>query len=244
MTNDAKSDASSAAAHPIAPGGGPAPVVDLTVPRVPAPKGGLRHHIAGIALWIGGWKPIGDPPALDKYIIVAAPHTAWWDGFWMKAFAWWWGVRIQWLVKSGAAWGPFGVFLRSVGAIPVDRSGPQGLVGAMVRKFAEHPRLVVSIPAEGTRARRRYWKSGFYQMALQAKVPICLSLLDYGSGRGGFGPCFHPTGDVTADMDRIREFYRDARGKVPDRFTPPRLREEDGAAALPELTASSLEDAR
>lgn len=206
----------------------PSPPRELIISRRPAPTRGLRHHIAGFFLRLGGWTPTGDPPALDKYIIVAAPHTWWWDGFWMMAFAWWWGIQIKWLVKSSAAWGPFGWFLRSVGAIPVNRSAPQGLVGVLCREFAAQSALIVSIPAEGTRARRPYWKSGFYHLARQAKVPICLSLLDYGSGRGGFGPCFVPTGDVRADMDLVRDFYREAKGKIPDRFTPPKLKEEDG----------------
>ena len=208
-----------------------APVIGpalMQVVRKQAPRRGIKHRIAGLALWLGGWRPEGDPPVLDKYIIVAAPHTWWWDGFWMLAFAWWWGVQLKWLVKSTAAWGPFGWFLRSVGAVPVDRSGPQGLVGALVREFGKRQSLIVSIPAEGTRARKQYWKSGFYHMALQAKVPICLSLLDYGGGRGGFGPCFIPSGNIRADMDMVRDFYRTARGRIPDRFTPPKLKEEDG----------------
>lgn len=201
---------------------------ELVLPRREAPKHGLRHHIAGFFLRLGGWTPVGDPPAVDKFIIVAAPHTWWWDGFWMMAFAWWWGVEIKWLVKSGAAWGPFGWLLRSVGAIPVDRSAPQGLVGTLCREFASQQSLIVSIPAEGTRARRQYWKSGFYHLARQAKVPVCLSVLDYGRGRGGFGPCFIPTGNVRADMDLIRSYYHDVKGRIPDRFTPPKLKEEDG----------------
>jgi hypothetical protein len=42
----------------------------------------------------------------------------------------------------------------------------------------------------------------------------------------GFGPTFHPTGDVAADMDLVRAFYADKRGIHPELRTEPRLREE------------------
>ena len=192
---------------------------------------GLRQRLASLVLRLGGWTAEGVPPDLPKYVIVAAPHTWWWDGFWMVAFAWRWGLRINWLVKSTAARYPFGALLRALGAIPVDRSSPQGLVSQLTAEFGERLELLLSISPEGTRARRDYWKSGFYQVARAANVPVCLSYLDYGRMKGGFGPCFLLTGDMHADMNRIRAFYRDVRGRVPEQFTPPRLREEDAAGS-------------
>ena len=199
----------------------------LEVERKIAPRSGLRHRLAGVVLGLGGWTPEGDPPAVPKCVIVAAPHTWWWDGFWMMAFAWWWGLDVNWLVKSSTGRGPMGWFVRSFGAVPVDRSAPRGLVGELVRAFGEHEEMLLSISPEGTRSRGEYWKSGFYHVAREAGVPVCLSYLDYGRGRGGFGVCFQPSGDVRADMELIREFYRDVRGRIPEHFTTPRLREED-----------------
>ncbi|RYJ00771.1 MAG: acyl-phosphate glycerol 3-phosphate acyltransferase, partial [Actinomycetales bacterium] len=43
----------------------------------------------------------------------------------------------------------------------------------------------------------------------------------------GFGTSFHPTGDVSADMDLVRAFYADKLGIRPENATVPRLREED-----------------
>ena len=42
-----------------------------------------------------------------------------------------------------------------------------------------------------------------------------------------------PSGDVGADMDRIRAFYADKPGLKAGRFAVPRLREEDTAEAMP-----------
>lgn len=197
------------------------------LPRRAAPPGGVRHRIARWVLALGGWAIEGAPPELPRYVIVAAPHTFWWDSVWMLAFAWFWGVRVRWIIKSSLARGPAGWFLSRLGAVPVDRSTPQGQVASLVRAMRERAEIVIAIAPEGTRARRDHWRSGFYHLAREAEVPLCLSYLDYGKHRGGFGPCFVPTGDVKADMDLIRTFYADKRARHPDRFTPPRLREEE-----------------
>ncbi len=65
-------------------------------------------------------------------------------------------------------------------------------------------------------------------------MPICLSYLDYGRLRGGFGPCFMPSGNLKADMDIVRAFYRDVQARCPEKFTPPRLREEEDAPSSDE----------
>ena len=62
--------------------------------------------------------------------------------------------------------------------------------------------------------------------------------LDYGNKRAGLGPAIHLTGDVKADMDRIRAFYDTiaARGLVPDHVGPIRLRDEDPRPTDPKPT--------
>ncbi len=201
----------------------------LDLPRHERPPRDWGHYIARFVLGVSGWRVGGRPPVLKKYVIVAAPHTAWADGFWMLAFAWWWGLSISWMGKNQLNRGFAGWFLRKVGIIPVDRSGPHGLVGFIVDEFERRETLLLSIPPEGTRARRELWKSGFYHIARQAGVPVCLSYLDYEKREAGFGPMIEITGDVKKDMSAIRAFYADVSAKYPELFTPPRLREEGDA---------------
>lgn len=74
------------------------------------------------------------------------------------------------------------------------------------------------MPPEGTRSKTRYWKTGFYYIALQAQVPIVLAYMDYSTRHSGLGPVFTPTGDVDADMASIKAFYAPFKGKNPDQF--------------------------
>lgn len=184
-------------------------------------------------LRLGGWTIGGPPPTIDKYVIIAAPHTTWWDGFWMLAFAWWWGVDLAWMGKASLVKGPLGWLPRRAGVIPVDRSAPQGLVAQVVEQFAARESLLLAIPPEGTRAKRDHWKSGFYHIAREAGLPLCMSYLDYETREAGFGPMIELSDDIVADMDRIRRFYEQQWARHPELYTLPLLREETMSPVVP-----------
>ncbi len=204
--------------------GHPVPDFPADVERFQGPARSGKARFAEWVLRLGGWKRGLPPPQIDKCVVLAVPHTTWMDGFWMNAYAWWWGLNILWMIK--ASHGFIGI-LRRIGAVAVDRNAPQGLVTQMAEEFARSERMMVAIPPEGTRSLRDFWKSGFYHIAREADVPVCLSYLDYEAREAGFGPCFKLTGDMQADMDLIRRFYRDVHGAHPERFTFPRLRGEE-----------------
>jgi 1-acyl-sn-glycerol-3-phosphate acyltransferase len=187
-----------------------------------------KRAIGERALRMRGWAIAGDPPPPDPVVImVAAPHTSAWDFPLMLWLSWASGVDPHFLAKQELFRGPMGPFMRSVGGITVDRSNPQGVVDDIAARAAqaEHFQLVIAV--EGTRQKAKYWKSGFYRIAQQADVPICLGWCDGPTRTLGYGPTIRPTGDVRADMDLIRAFYADKRGVKPELRTEPRLREED-----------------
>ena len=87
-------------------------------------------------------------------------------------------------------------------------------------------RFFLVVTPEGTRGRASYWKSGFYRIARDTALPVTLGYVDRRTLTTGLGPTIHLTGDVAADMDRIRAFYADKSGLRPEKRTEPRLREE------------------
>jgi 1-acyl-sn-glycerol-3-phosphate acyltransferase len=165
-----------------------------------------------------GWKTEGQLPEGKKFVIIAAPHTSNWDLPFMLAVSYVFGVRLSFLMKHTMFWGPFGPFFRWLGGIPVDRTARQNLVEQCVKILQEREELVLAIPPEGTRSKVRYWKTGFYWIANGAKVPILLGFLDYKRKVGGLGPTVFPSGDLNADLERIRGFYRDISGKHPSQM--------------------------
>jgi 1-acyl-sn-glycerol-3-phosphate acyltransferase len=175
------------------------------------------------------WTIVGGAPNASKFVLVAAPHTSNWDFLYSIACTSALGLPLRFMAKDSLFRGPQGVLLRALGGIPIDRSKANNVVDAMVDAFARTDALALLVPPEGTRTASRYWKSGFYHIARGAGVPVALGFLDYPNKRVGIGPLLAVTGDVRADMDRVRAFYADKGAKVPANFTPPRLREEDAA---------------
>ena len=170
-----------------------------------------------------------DEPIPAKCVMIAAPHTSNWDFPMMLALSKASGVRASWLGKRSLFKGPMGPVMRRFGGVAVDRDASGGMVASLAGQFDHVDRLALMVPAEGTRSHTDYWKSGFYRIAQQAEVPIVLAFLDRSTGRGGFGPAIEVTGDVDADMDRIRAFYEGMTGLKAGRFGPIRLKEESAS---------------
>lgn len=190
----------------------------------------IRRLVARLFLSATGWKPDGKKPEAARYVLIAAPHTTNWDFPYLLAFAEHFDLQISWLGKASLFRAPFGGLMRALGGIPIERRRSENRVAEMARVFSERDSLGLVVPAEATRGRTDYWKSGFYYIALTARVPIVMSYLDYTKKIGGIGPAFMPTGDVAGDMDTVRQFYADKQGKYPASFGPVRLREEAGAS--------------
>ena len=144
----------------------------------------------------------------------------------MLALAWSLEMRLSWMGKHGLFRWPFGGLMRWLGGIPIRRHLQEDVVTQMAAAFGSSNALVLAVPAEATRALVKYWRSGFYHIAMAARVPIVLGFLDYSSKSGGFGPAIEPSGDIKRDMDKIRAFYADKVGKYPEKFGEVRLREE------------------
>ena len=91
------------------------------------------------------------------------------------------------------------------------------MVDAMVREFDRRDNFLLTIPPEGTRDGGKQWRTGFYYIALKAKVPLILGMMDYPKKTGGLGPSFMPSGDYKADMQKLSEFYHSVTPKFPEK---------------------------
>ena len=195
----------------------------------------LTRRLADLSLRAAGWRFEGPVPSLKKYVVLAAPHTSNWDGVLLLTIGQAIELPMSWMIKAEWVNGPLGFALRRMGAVAIDRDRAGDVVGAMIHALREADEMVLVIPPEGTRKRAEHWKSGFYRIARGAGVPVVPGYLDYGRKRAGLGPPIEMTGDVHADMDKLRAFYAEKapRGLYADQFGPIRLREEAASADAP-----------
>jgi 1-acyl-sn-glycerol-3-phosphate acyltransferase len=192
----------------------------------------MAHLVGRAFLRAFGWRLETEEATHPKFVLIAAPHTSGWDLPFMLSTSYTMRVPISWMGKQELFQPPLGWLLRPLGGIPIDRSARKNVVGWAIEQFAKRDHLVLAVPAEGTRARVEYWKSGFYRIALGAKVPIGLGYLDFERKVCGIRGFVTPTGDVRADMDRVRALYRGVTAKFPESYAEPRLREEDEAGVM------------
>jgi 1-acyl-sn-glycerol-3-phosphate acyltransferase len=118
--------------------------------------------LARFWLFLWRWKTVEpSQPVPAKCVMIAAPHTTNWDFPITLAMAKVSGVKISWLGKQSLFKGPMGPIMRRLGGVAIERSAPGGMVASLATEFAQRDHLALVVPAEGTRSRTEYWKSGF-----------------------------------------------------------------------------------
>jgi 1-acyl-sn-glycerol-3-phosphate acyltransferase len=171
-------------------------------------------------LKLTGWKVEGGLPAdVTKCVLIAAPHTSNWDLPYTLMVAFVLRLNVYWMGKDSIFKPPFRSVMMWLGGIPVNREQANNLVAASANAIkAADGDVQVIVPPEGTRSKARYWKTGFYYIALGAQVPIVMAYLDYTEKRGGLGPVLQPSGDIEKDMAIVKAFYAPIKGKNADQF--------------------------
>jgi 1-acyl-sn-glycerol-3-phosphate acyltransferase len=197
-------------------------------PATPAPiqrRPGLLGRAAHLALGIAGWRVVGTAPELPKCVVIFAPHTSNWDFPLLLAVRAVFARRVHYLAKHTLFRFPVAGLLRSTGAIAVEREHPHHLVGALTKVFRERSAFWLAMSPEGTRHATDHWRSGFYHVARGAGVPVVPAFIDAQRKECGLGEPIGLSGDVEADLDQLRAFYRGKQGIRPERAGEIRFRD-------------------
>lgn len=180
--------------------------------RSKRPQRGFGYEVARIFFYglyrLMGWRVLGEAPSDKKLVIIAAPHETNWDLTQMLGIAFYYRIPVRWMGKKSLGEGPFGWLMRWWGLLPVDRKGATKLVDQVVAAYEQADEMALVIAPEGTRADVKAWKTGFYNIALEAEIPVALGFIDYANKFGGLDGKLLPCGDYEADMEKVADFYR------------------------------------
>jgi 1-acyl-sn-glycerol-3-phosphate acyltransferase len=174
----------------------------------------ILRGLSLVGLKLLGWSAKGEPLEHQRCVLIAAPHTSNWDFPLMLMIVLKLRLRIFWMGKHTLFPFPFGWLMKWLGGIPIDRKASHNVVNETVRQYRENDELIVLIPPEGTRAKVDRWKTGFYHIAKNAKVPILLGYVDSENKVAGFADFYTPTGNLEEDMVVIRKFYNEKTGII------------------------------
>lgn len=172
--------------------------------------------------WINGWKLVGTLPAeITKCITVAGPHTSNYDLIFALAGLYKVRPKVNYLIKK--SWIDnrlLGKLFRNTGAIGVNRHKNTTMVDALADFIVNSKEdIYLMISPEGTRKLTTRWKTGFYHIALKAKIPLVLTSLDYAKKEAAVGPVIMPTGCFKKDMMLVRDYYKNITPKFPEKFS-------------------------
>ena len=164
--------------------------------------------------WQRGWTIVERfPQEVKKCVIAGAPHSSNWDFVFFAGATKAEKVQPNFMGKHTLFQGMMRNFMLDMGGISVDRTKKANTVDQMKAEFDRRSELNLVIAAEGTRSSDGKWKSGFYNIAKAAGVPIVLAYADNDKRTIGFSQPFMPTGNYGQDLLRIAQWFR---SKIPE----------------------------
>jgi 1-acyl-sn-glycerol-3-phosphate acyltransferase len=178
----------------------------------------MKYIAQFILNFILGWKIINGFPKLDKFILIAAPHTSWQDfpiGI-LANFAT--SLNANFIGKDSLFKPPFGFVFRWLGGAPVDRSKNNRLVQGIIDIYNSKDRFILGMSPEGTRKKVKNWKTGFYYIAKGANVPIVMVALDYKNKKLVISDPYYLTDDMEYDFNYFHNYFKGIEGKNPQLF--------------------------
>ena len=175
-------------------------------------------------LQLAGWRMLYKPLPGPHGVAVVYPHTSNWDFVVGLLGKWALGLPFRWLGKEslfrGLTGKTLGVLMRAWGGVPVERSTSTGATQRLADTMNAADWFWLALAPEGTRSYRPHWRSGFYHLAVTARVPLLLVYIDYPNKELGVIDTLDLTGDPEADMAAVAAAYEGHQGLHPGLAAP------------------------
>ena len=183
----------------------------------------LGQRLALRLLQLFGWKVRYKPLPGPHGVAIVYPHTSNWDFAVGLLGKWSLGLPFRWLGKESLFRGPLAGLMRSWGGVAVERGSSTGATQRLVETVREADWFWLALAPEGTRSYTPHLRSGFYHLAVMAKVPLVIVYLDYPNKELGVVDTIRLTGDPAIDMPAIAAAYHGHLGLHPELAAPIRL---------------------
>lgn len=178
----------------------------------------MRFLAKFIYFKILGWKIVGNTTfskeTIKKAVIIVAPHTSWHDfymGLLVRKIA---GLKTNFIGKKELFIWPFGCYFRALGGRPVDRNSGQNNVSNIAKLFQNEDEFRLALAPEGTRKKVANWRTGFYYIAKEAKVPIIMATMDFKNKQNKISEPFYTTNYPEKDFEYIKNYFNRVEGKI------------------------------
>ena len=185
----------------------------------------MKRSIAKFLFYIHGWKLVGPPIPNEVYrcMFIFAPHTSNWDFYYGVVAMMSWGIPVKIVIKNFWTKFPFSLVVGPLGGIGIDRSKKRNKENSQTNDLApvfdKYEKIAFIITPEGSRSLKKEWKTGFYQIAKLANVPMVTLKGNYKARTVEFGPVYYPSQDLEEVMRSMMAYYNDSVAKYPSKFS-------------------------
>ena len=183
---------------------------------LPRPGQRIALRLLNLFGWRMRFKPLPGPHG----VAVVYPHTSNWDFVVGLLGKWALGLPFRWLGKESLFKGPLAWAMRHWGGVPVERSTSTGATVRLAATMHEAEWFWLALAPEGTRSYHPHWRSGFYHLAVAARVPLRIVYLDYPNKELGVVDDIDLTGDPAIDMAAVQRAYAGHFGLHPELAAP------------------------
>lgn len=177
----------------------------------------MWSRISGFILKLLGYSIKGNyPRELNKLVVIAAPHTSYWDfpfGLLVRSSM---KIDVKYVGKASLFKPPLGWFMKKWGGVPVDRSKSNNFVDSVIKIFDEKEKMTILFAPEGTRKKVEKFKTGFYYIAKGANVPIQPIVFDFGKKEFRWLDLIYPSNNPEKDLEKIQDLFEGVEGWTPE----------------------------
>ena len=155
-----------------------------------------------------GYAVANPPPAVDKCLLVGAPHTSNWDFIVFAGVMRDLGITPSFIGKETLFRWPATRFMYDMGGMPVNRSKAGGYVQAVVKAIEARRKVALVVAPEGSRTSDGRWRSGFWHIAKGAGVPFVPAAFDSRTRLLHFGEAMMPGDSFLDDLGRLAAYFK------------------------------------
>ena len=188
-----------------------------------------QSRLARGVLGLFGWTVVSPGLPAEQGVILVYPHTSNWDFVVGLLAKWTLGLQLRFWAKDSLFTLPVvGGWMRWVGGVAIDRRSRHGIVADTVAQMqaaaARGERFWLAVAPEGTRSLATGWRTGAYQVAVQAGVPVGLCYFDFKERVVSLTRFVQLTGNVEADFTAFADYLGHRTGHRPALASPIRPR--------------------
>ena len=158
-------------------------------------------------------------PKDDKLMIVVLHHTSFWDFFLGLFTRWSKGFDSAFVAKASLFKWPLGILMRYLGGFPIERSSAKkkySVVKQIEDIIRRTDKIKFAFTPEGTRKKVDKLKTGFYTIARDTNIKICLVSFDFSKKIVTFDIPHNAPDTLEEEFQIMKEFYKDTKGKHPE----------------------------